>query len=87
MAHSHFTGNLPPETYTLQSITPNNYFSEEADSGSAGGDAIGQDMIGSIVLTSGTNSVNNDFYVDPPATISGIVFQDGGRSRCPRASR
>jgi uncharacterized surface anchored protein len=72
-----FTGNVPPDTYTLQSITPDNYFAEEADPGSTGGDAIGPDTIGTIVLTSGTNSVNNDFYVDPPGTISGVVFQDG----------
>ena len=72
-----FANNLPPNTYTLQAITPNGDFAEEADPGSVGGTAAGLDTIDQIVLVSGNIGVNYDFFVEPPSMISGVVFQDG----------
>ena len=73
-----FTNNLPPGTYGVEDVTPDNYFSEEADFGSVGGTVENVNLIDEVTLSSGTIGTNYNFYVDPPATISGIVFQDGG---------
>ena len=72
-----FTNNLPPGTYGVEDVTPSPYFSEEADAGSFGGTVENVNLIDQVTLTSGQVGTDYNFYVDPPATISGIVFQDG----------
>jgi serine-aspartate repeat-containing protein C/D/E len=72
-----FTGNLPPGTYGVSDVTPSPYFSEEADFGSVGGTVENVNLIDQVTLNSGVVGTNYNFYVDPPATISGTVFQDG----------
>ncbi len=72
-----FAGNLLPGDYVIQSVTPNGYYAEAADPGSLGGQALGFDTIGEVTLVSGDKGTDYDFFVEPPSTISGIVFQDG----------
>ncbi len=75
--HYVFAGGMLPGTYGVQAITPGGYFAEEADAGSLGGSTVGADTIETVTLLSGQNGVNYNFFIDPPGTISGFVFQDG----------
>ena len=71
-----FTG-LEPGTYGIQEVQPAGYFDDEEHPGSAGGGVTANDRIEQIVLGSGVQAVHYDFCEEPPATISGYVFQDG----------
>ena len=69
--------NLMPGQYSIQELPPASYFAEDATAGDAGGTTPdAQDIVG-LTLTPGQAAMCYDFYVMPPATISGTVFQDG----------
>ncbi len=69
--------NLLPGTYTVQDIQPGGYFATTAAAGDAGGNVVDLHDITGVSLGSGVAAMCYDFYVSPPATISGTVFQDG----------
>ena len=69
--------NLMPGDYNIQEVSPASYFAEDATPGDAGGTELdAQDIVGAN-LTPGQAAMCYDFYVMPPATISGTVFEDG----------
>ncbi len=69
--------NLMPGQYSLQELPPASYFAEDATAGDAGGTTTDAEDIVGATLAPGQASMCYDFYVMPPATISGTVFQDG----------
>ena len=69
--------NLMPGTYSIQEVPPASYFAEDATPGDAGGNTANPEDIVGLTLTPGQAAMCYDFYVMPPATISGTVFQDG----------
>ena len=69
--------NLMPGQYSVQELPPASYFAEDATPGDAGGTTADSEDIVGLTLTPGQAAMCYDFYVMPPATISGTVFQDG----------
>ncbi len=69
--------NLLPGTYGVDYVTPANYFAASDQPGSVGGQVEGLLKIDQVTLVSGTTGTDYDFWVQPPGTISGFVFQDG----------
>ena len=69
--------NLRIDTYTVKDIQPAGYFAVTAAAGDAGGTVVDAHDITSVSLGSGQAAMCYDFYVSPPATLSGTVFQDG----------
>jgi hypothetical protein len=69
--------NLKPGQYNIQEIPPTSYFAEGATAGDAGGTTADAEDIVGATLAPGQAAMCYDFYVMPPATISGTVFQDG----------
>ncbi|MBK7954618.1 MAG: carboxypeptidase regulatory-like domain-containing protein [Candidatus Accumulibacter sp.] len=79
--HYSFTGLRPSDPnlgYTVTEAQPAGYFDGKDTAGSTGGDASVDDVISSIVLPAGVDSINNDFGELPPARISGYVYKDAG---------
>ena len=66
---------LPPGTYSIREYTPEGYFDGGEKAGSQGG-VVTDDLISSIVLTSGIDAVNYDFCEIPPAKLCGYVYVD-----------
>ncbi len=64
-------------TYTVQDVQPGGYFATTASAGDAGGQVVDLHDITGVSLGSGQAAMCYDFYVAPPASISGTVFQDG----------
>jgi protocatechuate 3,4-dioxygenase beta subunit len=69
---------LPPGVYTVRELQPSGYFDSEEEAGSHGGDTSANDTISGIELLSGENATDYNFCEQPPATLSGYVFRDGG---------
>ena len=69
--------DLLPGTYGTADVQPSGYLQGGDSVGSAGGTLSGPNKILGAQLASGADGMNYDFYVVPPATISGYVFQDG----------
>ncbi|MGD9648650.1 MAG: SdrD B-like domain-containing protein, partial [Pirellulales bacterium] len=68
--------NLVPGTYQVRLTTPNGYFNQGSDVGTAGGDELSSTLIGSIEIASGTDALNYDFCLQEPASLSGYVWSD-----------
>ncbi len=69
--------DLPPGTYGVEEIQPEDYIHGQTFPGSAGGILDGPDRIIDAQLSSGANAVGYDFCELVPASISGYVFKDG----------
>ncbi len=69
--------NLSIGTYTVEDVQPAAYFATAAAAGDAGGTVVDLHDISQVSLGSGQAAMCYDFYVSPPAAISGTVFQDG----------
>ena len=71
---------LTPATYKVTETQPAGYLQGTNTVGTVNGASDGAlipvDMIGSVVLTSGQNSINNNFGELKPVTISGNVYED-----------
>ena len=71
---------LPPDTYKVTETQPAGYLQGSNTVGTVNGASDGTlipvDMIGSVVLSSGQNSINNNFGELKPVTISGNVYED-----------
>ncbi len=81
-AHSDTTGRyrfagLDPGVYGVQQTQPEGLFHGGQVVGSAGGQIAGDDWIVGIAVGSGVTADGYNFPEVPPATISGVVFQDG----------
>ena len=72
-----FTG-LRAGNYTVTETQPAAYLDGKDTAGSTGGSAAVNDVISNIALTTGANSVNNNFGELPPASLSGFVYEDAG---------
>ena len=68
---------LPPGVYTVRETQPGGYFHGGQVVGDQGGEVVGPDVLGEIVLPGGVDALNYDFPELPPAKIAGYVFQDG----------
>jgi hypothetical protein len=75
-----FTG-LHPGSYTVMELTPESVFDGSARVGTVEGSPVGTvaapGEIRGVELSSGQIGLDYDFCEEPPATISGFVFQDG----------
>lgn len=67
---------LRPGNYTVVQDQPNGYFSGGQVAGTTGGNASIENRISQIVITSGVNSLQNNFCENPPAEIRGNVYVD-----------
>ena len=67
--------DLRPGDYTVTETQPVGYGDGGETAGSAGGDDTVDDVISSIILTPGTDSIDNDFD-ETTGSISGTVFDD-----------
>ena len=71
---------VAPGTYRIVETQPGGYFSIGATAGKVGGSTRGEvtsvDVISSISLLGGEDSVSNDFAEAKPATLSGYVYHD-----------
>jgi hypothetical protein len=70
--------NLAPGEYTVEEIQPNDYFDGGDVVGSAGGVKRADDKLAQIPIAPGQRASGYNFGEQPPATIGGYVFQDGG---------
>ena len=77
--HYSFTDVLP-DTYRIVETQPDGYLSVGASAGTVGGDTRGVvttvDVLSSINLEGGDDSINNNFGETLPASISGYVYYD-----------
>jgi serine-aspartate repeat-containing protein C/D/E len=68
-------------TYTVREIQPTGYFDSGDHIGTINGVLTGtrsaNDVLGEIALLAGPNGINYNFCENPPAQLSGVVFQDG----------
>lgn len=69
--------NLRPGQYSIRELQPEGYF-HGGQMGPAGVDASTADLLSGITLGSGETITDLIFCEEPPAVISGYVFQDGG---------
>ena len=70
-----FAGLFPGE-YQVHEHQPEGYYDGSERVGTAGGEKIGSDDIGSIVLASGVDAVNYDFCEHLGVSLSGWVYHD-----------
>jgi protocatechuate 3,4-dioxygenase beta subunit len=70
--------DLAPGEYSVRESQPDGYFQGGQIAGSHGGVATTIDQIVSIVIPGGSALTEYNFPEQPPAIISGYVFQDGG---------
>ncbi|MFP6676427.1 MAG: SdrD B-like domain-containing protein, partial [Pirellulaceae bacterium] len=75
-----FDGLLPGE-YSVVEIQPSDLFSVGEKVGSGSGQVVVDNEIAGIQVSSGTHLADYNFCEAPPASLSGIVFQDGSRIR------
>ena len=68
---------LEPGLYAVRQTQPEGLFHGGQVVGTAGGRVVADDWIVGIALESGMVAEGYDFPEVPPATISGVVFQDG----------
>lgn len=75
---------LRPGTYSVFENHPNGYFQGGQKIGTlqgtttkGPGSVLGTDLLGGIAITSGMQLVGYNFCEEPPASLSGYVFQDG----------
>ena len=71
-----FTG-LRPGEYAVREFQPEEFFDGDQKAGTGGGDVSMNDLITKIPLHGGQSLVHYNFCENPPAVISGYVFQDG----------
>ena len=64
---------LMPGTYSVREIEPSGYIQAEDKVGSEGGTINGATELDGIALLGGVNGANYNFYLVPPASISGQV--------------
>ncbi len=76
---------LPPATYAIGELQPSGYFDGDTEAGSAGG-TVSDDLIADIALRSGAGARDYDFSEIAPATLGGLVFQDGPPIMVPSAT-
>lgn len=69
--------SLPPGKYQVREIQPSGYFQGGQLAPPNNGNATKQDLVSDVVVGSGEQIDDIDFYEIPPAKISGYVFQDG----------
>ncbi|MGE3780469.1 MAG: SdrD B-like domain-containing protein, partial [Pirellulaceae bacterium] len=69
--------NLAPGTYSLREVQPTAYFQGGQRAGSGGGNVLTTDQIAEINILGGQSLVDYDFCEQPPAAITGFVYQDG----------
>ena len=69
-----FNNLTPGVQYSVQEIVPADYFAEAAMPGDAGGTATDAEDIVGLVLTPGQASMCYDFYIMPPASLTGRVM-------------
>ncbi len=69
-------GQLAPGTYAIRELAPNGFYVEVAFPGSVGGTASDAEDIGQITLPLATNATQYNFFVAPPASISGYAYLD-----------
>jgi serine-aspartate repeat-containing protein C/D/E len=69
--------NLRPGQYSVREEQPSGYFHGGQVAGSHGGDDFTDDLIADVTLAGGDNATDYNFCEIPPASLSGIVFQDG----------
>jgi uncharacterized repeat protein (TIGR01451 family) len=67
--------NLRPGTYTLSETPPSGYLQGTNSIGSQGG-LMGNNQFSNLVLTQGTQGINNDFAELAPGSLSGYVYVD-----------
>lgn len=67
---------LRPGRYTIVQEQPTGYFNGGQVAGSTGGDASQEDRISLVPVSSGQQSLNNNFCENPPSQLSGRVFAD-----------
>ena len=67
--------DLRPGDYTVTETQPTGYGDGGETAGSAGGDDTVDDVISSIILTPGTDSIDNDFD-EITGSLAGTVFDD-----------
>lgn len=68
---------LPPGVYQIREEQLKDVFHSGQDAGSGGGDASIDYLISNIWIASGQQLVDYNFCEQPPASLSGYVFQDG----------
>ena len=73
--HYEFT-NLRPGTYTTSETQPAGYLDGKDTAGSAGGSTLVNDTISGIVLSQGTNSVENNFGELKSASLGDRIWVD-----------
>ncbi len=69
--------NLMPGEYQVREQQPTGLFSLWEVAGSHGGDDTTPNLIAKIIVPPGQNLTEYNFIEQPPAAISGYVFQDG----------
>ena len=69
-------GGLPPGEYAIRQIQPDGLFSGDEFAGSNGGEES-ENLLSTIVLSSGDQATNYDFCEHLPAELHGRVFVDG----------
>ena len=67
---------LRPGTYSVTETQPVAYLDGKETAGTAGGNTTVNDVISAVVLTPGSNSVENNFGEITPASIGDKVFND-----------
>ncbi|QXE21352.1 conserved repeat domain protein [Richelia sinica FACHB-800] len=72
---SYSFGNLRPGTYQLVESQPDGFLDGKDAVGSQGG-TLGNDQVSNIILTSGTNGVNNNFGELLAASLGDRVWED-----------
>ena len=69
--------NLEPGTYSIREIQPEGYFDGDESAPEGNGDTSGVNVISDVSVGSGAVVEELNFCEDPPAVLSGYVFQDG----------
>ncbi len=81
-----FDNLLPGVKYSVQEILPANYYAEDATPGDAGGTATdAEDIVGLDRLAPGQASMCYDFYIVPPASLTGRVMINTSGLSCDEA--
>ena len=80
-----FKDLIPGVKYSVQEILPPNYYAEDATPGDAGGTATDAEDIVGLTLTPGQASMCYDFYIVPPASLTGRVMVNTTGLSCDEA--
>ncbi|MEM6978438.1 MAG: SdrD B-like domain-containing protein, partial [Planctomycetota bacterium] len=68
---------LRPGDYEVRESQPAGFFHGGQLIGSVGGVILRDDVLGNITLPAGVTAIDYDFPELPPASLAGVVFQDG----------